>query len=74
MKTIQLEVQDTAYQKIIDFLALLPQDQCHLLLNDDFSCEESIENQELNAITDARMNDGKAFIRVSLNDLSLCIF
>lgn len=35
MKTIQLEVQDTVYQKIIDFLALLPQDQCHLLVNDD---------------------------------------
>jgi len=35
MKTIQLEVHDTVYQKVIDFLALLPQDQCHLLANDD---------------------------------------
>jgi hypothetical protein len=69
MKTIQLEVQDTAYQKIIDFLALLPQDQCHLLLDDDLSNAEKLENQELNKIADARLHDGQAFIRVSLNDL-----
>lgn len=35
MKAIKLEVQDTVYQKIIDFLALLPQDHCHLLVNDN---------------------------------------
>ncbi len=29
MKTIQLEVQDAFYQKIINFLAWLPQDLCH---------------------------------------------
>ncbi len=70
MKTIQLEVQDTVYQKIIDFLALLPQDQCHLLASDDeLSDAEKLENQELNKIADARLNDGQAFIRVSLNDL-----
>ncbi|MDP1770667.1 MAG: hypothetical protein Q8L15_00155 [Methylobacter sp.] len=70
MKTIHLEVQDTVYQKIIDFLALLPQDQCHVLLNnDDLSDAEKLENQELNKIADARLNDGQAFIRVSLNDL-----
>lgn len=70
MKTIQLEVQDTVYQKIIDFLALLPQDQCHLLANDDdLSDAEKLENEELNKIADERLNDGQAFIRVSLNDL-----
>jgi hypothetical protein len=30
---------------------------------------EKLENQELNKIADARLNDGQAFIRVSLNDL-----
>ncbi len=69
MKTIQLEVQDTVYQKIIDFLALLPEDQCHLLLDNDLSDAENLENEELNKIADARLNDGQAFIRVSLNDL-----
>lgn len=69
MKTIQLEVQDTVYQKIIDFLALLPEDQCHLLLDNDLSDAEKLENEELNKIADVRLNDGQAFIRVSLNDL-----
>jgi hypothetical protein len=69
MKTIQLEVQDTVYQKIIDFLALLPEDQCHLLLDSDLSDEEKLENEELNKIADERLKDGQAFIRVSLNDL-----
>ncbi len=69
MKTIHLEVQDTVYQKIIDFLALLPEDQCHLLLDNDLSDTEKLENEELNKIADARLNDGQAFIRVSLNDL-----
>ena len=69
MKTIQLEVQDTVYQKIIDFLALLPEDQCHLLLDNELSDAEKLENEELNEIADARLNDGQAFIRVSFNDL-----
>lgn len=30
---------------------------------------EKLENQELNKIADTRLNDGQAFIRVSLNDL-----
>ena len=30
---------------------------------------EKLENQELNEIADKRLNDGQAFIRVSLNDL-----
>jgi hypothetical protein len=30
---------------------------------------EKLENQELNKIADARLNDGQAFIRASLNDL-----
>ena len=70
MKTIQLEVEDTVYQKVIDFLELLPQDQCHLLVNDnELSDAEKLENEELNKIADERLSDGQAFIRVSLNDL-----
>lgn len=30
---------------------------------------EKLENQELNEMADKRLNDGQAFIRVSLNDL-----
>jgi hypothetical protein len=30
---------------------------------------EKLENQELNKIAHARLNDGQAFIRASLNDL-----
>jgi hypothetical protein len=70
MKTIKIEVQDTVYQKIIDFLALLPEDQCHLLANDDDLIDsEKLENQVLNEIADARLNDGQPFIRVAWNDL-----
>ena len=35
MKTIQSEVQDTVYHKSIDILAVLPQDLCNFLVNDD---------------------------------------
>ena len=40
MKTIQLEVSDKIYQKVIDFLTLLPKDQCHLLAEDELNSEE----------------------------------
>ena len=45
MKTIQLEVSDKIYQKVIDFLTLLPEDECHLLDEDELS------TTELNQIT-----------------------
>ncbi len=69
MKTIQLEVQDAIYQRIIDFLALLPPEQCYLINNDDFNNEERLENQELNTLADERLNDGQALIRMSLDEL-----
>jgi hypothetical protein len=31
MKTILLEVEDTAYQTILDFIKLLPENRCHIL-------------------------------------------
>ena len=40
MKTIQLEVSDTVYQKVIDFLTLLPKDQCHILSEGELSFAE----------------------------------
>ena len=64
MKTIQLEVHDAIYQKVIDFLSLLPPEQCHLIDSD-----EELENQELNQIADARLIDGQKLIQVSLADL-----
>jgi hypothetical protein len=33
MKTIQLELSDTIYDRVISFLELLPKDQCHILEN-----------------------------------------
>jgi len=31
MKTILLEVEDNAYQTILDFIKLLPENRCHIL-------------------------------------------
>ncbi len=47
MKTIQLEVSDTIYQKVIDFLTLLPKDQCHLLSEDELSTTELSQVSQL---------------------------
>lgn len=47
MKTIQLEVSDTIYQKVIDFLTLLPKDQCHLLSEDELSTAELSQISQL---------------------------
>jgi hypothetical protein len=33
MKTIQLELSDSIYDRVISFLDLLPKDQCHILEN-----------------------------------------
>ena len=37
MKSIQLEVSNNIYQTIIDFLSLLPKEQCHLISGDELS-------------------------------------
>ena len=67
MRAIQLEDQEALLRKIIDFLAELSQDLCHLLVDDnDLSDIEKLENQELNEIADARLNDDQAFISISL--------
>ncbi len=47
MKTIQLEVSDHIYQKVIDFLTLLPKDQCHLLDEDELSNAEITQISQL---------------------------
>jgi hypothetical protein len=33
MKTIQLELSDTIYDRVISFLELLPKNECHILEN-----------------------------------------
>ena len=33
MKTIQLELSDTIYDRVIGFLELLPKNECHILEN-----------------------------------------
>jgi len=47
MKTIQLELSDTIYDRVISFLELLPKDQCHILEN------QAIERQALSEALDA---------------------
>ncbi len=47
MKTIQLEVSDNIYKKVIDFLTLLPKDQCHLLDEDELSNAELAQVAQL---------------------------
>jgi len=47
MKTIQIEVSDSIYQKVIDFLTLLPKDQCHLLADDELSNAEITQISQL---------------------------
>ena len=67
MRAIQLEDKDALLRKIIDFLAQSHQDLCHLLVDDnDLSDIAKLENQELNEIADARLNNDPAFITISL--------
>lgn len=45
MKTILLEVEDSSYQIILDFIKLLPQNRCHIIEPDDVLTPE--ENQHI---------------------------
>ncbi len=40
MKTILLEVEDNAYQTVLDFINLLPKNQCRLLEENQLSDQE----------------------------------
>lgn len=40
MKTILLEIEDNAYQTILDFIKLLPENRCRILDEDELSTEE----------------------------------
>ncbi len=46
MKTIQLELSDKIYDKVINFLALLPEKECHILEN------QEIQQQKLGEALD----------------------
>lgn len=47
MKTIQLELSDTIYDRVISFLELLPKNECHILEN------QTTERQALREALDA---------------------
>ncbi len=40
MKTILLEVEDNAYQTILDFIKLLPENRCHILEEPELLIDE----------------------------------
>ncbi len=40
MKTIYLEVDDSSYQAILNFIKLLPENRCRVLEGDELSKEE----------------------------------
>ncbi len=40
MKTIYLEVDDSSYQAILNFIKLLPENRCRVLEDDELSKEE----------------------------------
>ena len=63
---------DTATEKTLNALAQSEERSIEQVLVEALQLyreAEKIENQELNEIADARLNDGQAFFRVSLNDL-----
>ena len=63
---------DAATEQALNALAQTEERSIEQVLMDAlqlYSKAEKLENQELNEIADARLNDGQAFIRVSLNDL-----
>jgi len=47
MKNIQLEVSGDIYQNVIDFLSLLPKEQCHLIAEEELSNAEESHISEL---------------------------
>jgi hypothetical protein len=63
---------DTATEQALNALAQIEERSIEQVLMEALQLyreAEKLENQELNKIADARLNDSQAFIRVSLNDL-----
>ena len=46
MKTILLEVEDSAYQTILDFIKLLPENRCHILEEPELLADEQQHIQQ----------------------------
>ena len=73
MKTIQLELSDSIYDRVISFLELLPKNECHILEN------VATKNQSLREAFDAALltnvfadiNDPSAWEREIRMDRSL---
>lgn len=59
MKTILLEVEDNAYQTILDFIHLLPENRCRILEGDELSIEERQHIQH--CLTQIQQNDYSEF-------------
>ncbi|MDO9105722.1 MAG: hypothetical protein Q7U57_12280 [Methylovulum sp.] len=63
---------DTATEQVLNSIAQIEQRSIEQVLTEAlllYRDEEQRENQELNELADARLNDGQKLIRVSLNDL-----
>ena len=46
MKTILLEVEENSYQTILNFIRLLPENQCRVIGDDELSSEELLHLQK----------------------------
>jgi hypothetical protein len=49
MKTILLEVEENSYQTILNFIRLLPENQCRVIGDDELSSEELLHLQKVMA-------------------------
>jgi 16S rRNA G966 N2-methylase RsmD len=49
VKTILLEVEEQSYQTILNFIKLLPENQCRVIDDDELSGEEQLQVQKVMA-------------------------
>ncbi len=59
MKTILLEVEDNAYQTILDFIKLLPENRCHILEESELLTDEQQHIQH--CLTQIKQGDYSEF-------------
>lgn len=59
MKTILLEVEDNAYQTILDFIKLLPENRCHILEEPELLADEQQHIQH--CLTQIKQGDYSEF-------------
>ena len=73
MKTIQLELSDSIYDRVISFLELLPKNECHILENADTKNQSLREAFDAALLTNvfADINDPSVWAREIRMDRSL---